>query len=191
MSSNSKVTPDTGRRTLIGLAGLAASASAWKTAWGAEPGPFAIKRASLLQRKPGITHEEFVKHWVEIHAPMARACPGIGRYALTIVKSASTRKDVAPYEIQVDGIGRLRGLFKFACHQTAAGRRRNLHRSRNRFYDRGTGHHLVSPITRLLGAQNQLGFLGSGGHTGTAGTKPFRFGISIFGRLLASRTSLS
>ena len=49
MSSNSKVTPDTRRRTLIGLAGLAASASALKTAWGAEPGPFAIKRASLLQ----------------------------------------------------------------------------------------------------------------------------------------------
>src|SRR5437667_1185453 len=38
-----------------------------------------------------------------------------------------------------------------------------------------------------LAVQNQLGFLGSGGHTGTAGTKPFRFGISIFGRLLASR----
>jgi len=107
MSSNSKVTPDTRRRTLIGLAGLAASASALKTAWGAEPETFAIKRASLLQRKLGISHEEFVKHWVEIHAPMARACPGIARYALTIVKSASTRKDVAPYEIQVDGIAEL------------------------------------------------------------------------------------
>jgi len=107
MSSNSKVTPSTRRRTLIGLAGLAASASALKTAWGAESGPFAIKRASLLQRKPGISHEEFVNHWVEIHAPMARACPGIGRYVLTIVKSASTRKDVAPYEIQVDGIAEL------------------------------------------------------------------------------------
>src|SRR5438132_13824569 len=104
MSSNSKVTPDSRRRTLIGLAGLAASASALKMAWGAETGPFAIKRASLLQRKPGISHEEFVKHWVEIHAPMARACPGI---ALTIIKSASTRKDVAPYEIQVDGIAEL------------------------------------------------------------------------------------
>src|SRR5207249_10239115 len=103
MSSNSKVTPDARRRTLIGLAGLAASASALKMAWGAEPGPFLIKRASLLQRKPGISHEEFVKHWVEIHAPMARACPGIDRYALTIVKSASTRKDFAPFEIQVDG----------------------------------------------------------------------------------------
>src|SRR5438034_9279755 len=101
MSSNSKVTPDTRRRTLIGLAGLAASASCWKTAWGAEPGPFAIKRASLLQRKPGITHEEFVKHWVEIHAPMARACPGICRYALTIVKSDSTLKDVVHIRNQV------------------------------------------------------------------------------------------
>jgi uncharacterized protein (TIGR02118 family) len=97
----------TRRRTLIGLAGLAVSASAAKIARGADPEPFALKRASLLQRKPGISHAEFVKHWVEIHAPMARACPGIGRYALTIVKSASTRKDVAPYQIQVDGIAEL------------------------------------------------------------------------------------
>src|SRR5436309_4566946 len=107
MSSNSKVTPDTRRRTLIGLAGLAASASALRMAWGAEPGTFAIKRASLLQRKAGISHQEFVKHWVEIHAPMARACPGIGRYALTIIKSTSTRKDVAAYDIEVDGIAEL------------------------------------------------------------------------------------
>jgi hypothetical protein len=96
MSSNSKVTAASRRRTLIRLVGLAASGSVSKMGWGAQSGPFAIKRAALLQRKPGISHEEFVKHWVEIHAPMARACPGIGRYALTIVKSASTRKDVAP-----------------------------------------------------------------------------------------------
>lgn len=107
MSSNSKVMSATRRRTLIGLAALATSTSALKMAWGADVGPFVIKRASLLQRKPGISHEEFVKHWVEIHAPMARACPGIGRYTLTIVKSASTRKDVAPYEIQVDGIAEM------------------------------------------------------------------------------------
>ena len=107
MSSNNKVTRASRRRTLIGLAGLAASASALKTAWGADSGGYVIKRASLLQRKPGMSHEEFVKHWVEIHAPLARACPGIGRYALTIVKSASTRKDVAAYDIQVDGIAEM------------------------------------------------------------------------------------
>ena len=55
MSSNSKVAPATRRRTLIGLAGLAASASGLKMAWGTDPGPFVIKRASLLQRKPGIS----------------------------------------------------------------------------------------------------------------------------------------
>ena len=107
MPSNNMVTPATRRRTLIGLARLAASASAVKIAWAADAAPFVIKRASLLQRKPGISHEEFVKHWVEIHAPMARACPGIGRYTLTIVKSTATRKDVAPYEIQVDGIAEM------------------------------------------------------------------------------------
>jgi uncharacterized protein (TIGR02118 family) len=103
MSSKNKVIRATRRRTLIGLAGLAA------TAWGADPksGGLTIKRASLLARKPGITHEEFVKHWVEIHAPMARACPGIGRYTLTIINSSSTRKDVAPFDIQVDGIAEL------------------------------------------------------------------------------------
>jgi uncharacterized protein (TIGR02118 family) len=113
MSSNKKVTSATRRRTLIGLAGLAASASAAKMAWSADPesgasrGSSTIKRASLLARKPGISHEEFVKHWAEVHAPMARACPGISRYTLTIVKSSSTRKDVAPFEIQVDGIAEL------------------------------------------------------------------------------------
>jgi len=103
MSSKNKVTSATRRRTMIGLAGLAASALGADT----KSGALTIKRASLLARKPGISHEEFVKHWVEIHAPMARACPGIGRYTLTIIKSSSTRKDVAPFEIQVDGIAEL------------------------------------------------------------------------------------
>jgi uncharacterized protein (TIGR02118 family) len=103
MSSKNKVTSATRRRTMVGLAGLAASALGADTTSGA----LTIKRASLLARKPGISHEEFVKHWVEIHAPMARACPGIGRYTLTIIKSSSTRKDVAAFEIQVDGIAEL------------------------------------------------------------------------------------
>src|ERR1700688_67615 len=107
MSSKNKASRAARRRALIGLAGLAASALGADTKSGASNGGMTIKRASLLARKPGMSHEEFVKHWVEIHAPMARACPGIGRYTLTIVKSSSTRKDVAPYEIQVDGIAEL------------------------------------------------------------------------------------
>jgi uncharacterized protein (TIGR02118 family) len=82
-------------------------------AWSADPdsgaprGSSIIKMASLLPRKPGISHEEFVKHWVDVHAPMARACPGISCYTLTIVKSSSARKDVAAFEIQVVGIAEL------------------------------------------------------------------------------------
>ena len=113
MSSNNKLTSATRRRTLIGLAGLAACASAAKMVLSAGPesgapqGNSMIKRASLLARKPGMSHEEFVKHWAEVHAPLARACPGISRYTLTIVKSSSTRKDVAPIDVQVDGIAEL------------------------------------------------------------------------------------
>jgi uncharacterized protein (TIGR02118 family) len=110
MSSNNEVTSAIRRRTLIGLAGLATFASAALRAdpeSGAPQGHSMIKRASLLARKPEISHEEFVKHWVEIHAPMARACPGISRYTLTIVNSFSTRKDVTAFEIQVDGIAEL------------------------------------------------------------------------------------
>jgi hypothetical protein len=28
-----------------------------------------IKSVPLLVRKDGLTHDQFVKHWVEIHAP--------------------------------------------------------------------------------------------------------------------------
>jgi len=113
MSSNNKLISTTRRRTLIGLAGLAACASAAKMVLSAGPesgapqGNSMIKRASLLARKPEISHEEFVKHWVEVHAPMARACPGISRYTLTIIKSSSARKDVAAFDIQADGIAEL------------------------------------------------------------------------------------
>ena len=49
----------------------------------------------------------------------------------------------------------------------------------------------VTTTTAADHDQYQLGFLGLGGQTGTAGTKPSRFGIWTFGRLLASKTSLS
>jgi hypothetical protein len=42
----------------------------------------------------------------------------------------------------------------------------------------------------MVAAQNQLGFF-SGGYTGTAGTKPFRFGMTTFGRVFSSMTSFS
>mgnify|MGYP003348094971 CR=1 FL=1 len=104
MPSTKNVTRGGRRRVLLGLAGAAAATATTKT-WGASSGPFTIKKASLLQRKPGITHEEFAKHWAEIHAPMAIGIPGIGRYTLTIIKQTSPRKNMPTYDgLQVDGI---------------------------------------------------------------------------------------
>jgi uncharacterized protein (TIGR02118 family) len=42
-----------------------------------------IKSISLLTRRPELTHEQFVHHWLEIHAPLAHAVPGMRRYVRT------------------------------------------------------------------------------------------------------------
>ena len=67
-----------------------------------------IKRVSLLARKPSQTREEFLKHWLEVHAPIAYQIPGIARYACTIITSSSTRKDgPAPIDLEIDGIAEM------------------------------------------------------------------------------------
>jgi transposase len=58
------------------------------------------------------------------------------------------------------------------------------------FQDADTGRQDAQAAAAPARAQYQLGFF-SGGYTGTSGTKPCRFGISTFGRVLASRTSFS
>jgi uncharacterized protein (TIGR02118 family) len=67
-----------------------------------------IKTASLLVRKEGTSHADFMKHWREIHGPLAYDCPGVARYVQTEVKSSSFRTDgVAALDIAVDGIAEL------------------------------------------------------------------------------------
>jgi uncharacterized protein (TIGR02118 family) len=39
-----------------------------------------IKVIGLLTRRPELTHEQFVKHWLEVHGPLAHAVPGVRRY---------------------------------------------------------------------------------------------------------------
>ena len=50
-----------------------------------------IKTVGLLSRKPGWTHEQFVEHWVEIHAPLAHAVPGLRRYVQNHIKDERRR----------------------------------------------------------------------------------------------------
>jgi len=66
-----------------------------------------IKMVGLLTRKPHLTHEQFVKHWVEIHAPLAHAVPGIRRYVQTHIISTRSRPDIPDTDIEIDGIAEL------------------------------------------------------------------------------------
>ena len=66
-----------------------------------------IKLLSLLTRKDGITHEEFVRHWLEIHAPLAHAVPGIRRYVQSHITGARSRPDILDTDVEVDGIAEL------------------------------------------------------------------------------------
>ena len=66
-----------------------------------------IKSISLLTRKAGLTHEQFVKHWVEVHAPLAHAVPGLRRYVQAHIVEERRRPDIPAHEIAVAGIAEL------------------------------------------------------------------------------------
>ncbi len=66
-----------------------------------------IKMLALLTRKDGITHEEFVRHWYEIHGPLAHAVPGIRRYVQSHIVGTRSRPDIPDTNVEVDGIAEL------------------------------------------------------------------------------------
>ena len=63
-----------------------------------------IKSISLLTRRKELTHEQFVRHWVEIHAPLAHAVPGMRRYVQNHIQGTRTRPDIIETEVDVDCI---------------------------------------------------------------------------------------
>jgi len=42
--------------------------------------PGAVKNVAFLTRMPGLSVEEFQRHWREVHGPIAAALPGLRRY---------------------------------------------------------------------------------------------------------------
>lgn len=42
--------------------------------------PDAVKSVAFLTRKPGLSVEEFQRHWREVHGPIAATLPGLRRY---------------------------------------------------------------------------------------------------------------
>jgi uncharacterized protein (TIGR02118 family) len=66
-----------------------------------------IKVLGLLTRKDGISHEEFVRHWFDVHGPLAHAVPGIRRYVQSHITGTRSRPDVPETDVEVDGIAEL------------------------------------------------------------------------------------
>lgn len=61
---------------------LAGGISAMAAPLAAAPVPAApgMKVVSVLARKDGITHDAFVRHWIDIHGTMAKSVPGVGGF---------------------------------------------------------------------------------------------------------------
>ena len=66
-----------------------------------------IKTIGLLTRKDGFSHAQFVKHWVEIHGPLALAVPGLRRYVQNHIEGERMRPDIPTTEVEIDGIAEL------------------------------------------------------------------------------------
>ena len=69
--------------------------------------PIMIKTIGLLTRKDGWTHEQFMKHWIEIHAPLALAVPGLRRYVQNHIQAERTRPDIPATDVEIDGVAEL------------------------------------------------------------------------------------
>ena len=67
-----------------------------------------IKVLSLLTRKPHLSHEQFVDHWLNIlHGPLALSVPGVRRYVQSHIMDRLTRPDIPETAVEVDGIAEL------------------------------------------------------------------------------------
>lgn len=66
-----------------------------------------IKLISLLNRKEGMSKDEFMRAWVDEHAPMAASVPGLRRYVLSFILDEPRRPDVTAEDYSADGIAEL------------------------------------------------------------------------------------
>jgi uncharacterized protein (TIGR02118 family) len=66
-----------------------------------------IKSIGLLTRKDGLSHDEFVQHWYEVHGPLAHAVPGVRRYVQSHILAERTRPDIPTINVEIDGIAEL------------------------------------------------------------------------------------
>ncbi len=74
-----------------------------------------VKLIEMMTRKEGLTHEQFMKHWTEVHAPIVKKIPGLRRYVQN--HSIPMKKGVAPYdgiaEVWYDDMDAFRAVLKW------------------------------------------------------------------------------
>jgi uncharacterized protein (TIGR02118 family) len=87
--------------------------------------PTSIKMVSFVARAEHLSHEQFVRHWTEVHAPLARRHhAGLIDYTQNVVRRAYT-----PGGANVDGIAELRFRTRDAFE--------------NNFYDSDEGRDII------------------------------------------------
>jgi uncharacterized protein (TIGR02118 family) len=62
-----------------------------------------IKRITLIYRREGMSVEEFRRHWLQVHGPLAARTPGLRRYVQHHVVESRTRTNL----LRPDGIAEL------------------------------------------------------------------------------------
>jgi uncharacterized protein (TIGR02118 family) len=67
-----------------------------------------IKSFSFLARRPGLSHEDFVRHWHDVHVPMSHDVPGLRGYIVSTVVEQQTRSDVPGFAMApFDGLAQV------------------------------------------------------------------------------------
>jgi uncharacterized protein (TIGR02118 family) len=49
----------------------------------------------------------FVRHWVDVHAPLDHAVPGLRRYSRSHIVDERRRADIPALNVEVDGLAEL------------------------------------------------------------------------------------
>jgi uncharacterized protein (TIGR02118 family) len=75
-----------------------------------------LKRLVVLIRKAGFSHEQFIRHWVDVHAPLAKRVQGGARKycQLYVMRELANRADLPTLGIEIDGFSE--SWFDDAAH---------------------------------------------------------------------------
>ena len=59
---------------------------------------------ALLRRNPELSHEEFVRHWREVHGPLIAGIPELARHIVRYEQHVRHRPDSASGNDDIDGV---------------------------------------------------------------------------------------